>query len=648
MKKLLYIFLLPIMTLAFFACDYNDQFDGLDEKEVIVNTQKYEHTIAAADITAIVNGLRQNRNAADSALANTLNTDKIFSDVAPASTLIPYALKAKYFSADKGSAANVTYDFKTNREDYLTQLSTPAHIFSVSDYIAVWGADYVESLSPAKAPTAEIPKILAAAYPSAEEGDYKNVDFYYSPNEPEEDIAEVFYLKADFEGLTAGSGVAVALDGWINNDVIGAKTWECRAYSGNQYAQASANNSGTLNEIWLISPQVDLTEGLAPIFTFDVTAGYYNAACLSIQISENFNGSEAGIATATWTDVSSNFTLPTGPTGGYGTLGTAGDMDLTAYNGKKIYVAFKYTGDGTTGNPATTTFQLDNIKISDIKSTMVIEGAARQYAAYQFTGGSWKAAASTVIVLQPADYTAMGVTNLTTANASGYLPQWLSMKYPYAQEGTLRTVVYKTGTGNAFYADNYLFNDGKWTLQSQIETRTEQFVFAGWNQAALGWVFDPTITVSLPRVTGNEPHVMKFVEYVHFEMPDKWCPKGTYVNEEHYYGFNAYYSQIGYGNDRVTYGDAAIKELEGNPTEMYKLMDERTKEAMPIFARLNWPVMQTHVAGIEQLLVVKIEHYFSNSDRRFHQHTLKCIKSGTSESDPAEYEWLGMEQIPSL
>jgi hypothetical protein len=45
---------------------------------------------------------------------------------------------------------------------------------------------------------------------------------------------------------------------------------------------------------------------------------------------------------------------------------------------------------------------------------------------------------------------------------------------------------------------------------------------------------------------------------------------------------------------------------------------------------------------------VRIEHYFSSSDRPYFEHTLKCIKSGTGESDPAEFEYIGKEQIPEL
>ncbi|MDR2449387.1 MAG: hypothetical protein LBD52_05440 [Prevotellaceae bacterium] len=264
-------------------------------------------------------------------------------------------------------------------------------------------------------------------------------------------------------------------------------------------------------------------------------------------------------------------------------------------------------------------------------------------AIYTYNGTAWAPYENT-IALNPADYDAMGVSGLTAATAPNYLPQLLAIKFPYTQEGTVKTVVYGSKTGNpGGLAAEYQYTAGVWTPMAAVVKKTEQYVFS-----SQGWMFDPTITLTLKRVSGgNEPNLMKFVEYVRTQTPDKWFPKGTYTNEEHYYGFNAYHAQVVYGNDRTLYGDPAIKACTSND-EKYALFDERVEEAFPVFARLNYPTMQTHVSGVEQLLKVRLEHYFSSSDRRYFEHTLKCVKSGTGESDPAEFEYVGREQIPAL
>ena len=646
MKKLLNIFLLPLLALAFTACDYNEQFEGLDEMEKIKNVAKYEYTITATDVTTIANALNANKKKADSLMATALRSAGAFTDAAPASALVPYALKNQFKAADKGSSALVTYQYRADRPAYLVQLSTGAYVLARADYQAVWGADFVESLTPSKAPSAQIPGILAARFPAAVAGDYKNVEYTYSNQEPEMDVAEVFYLNTNFEGISSGTNVAVALPGWINKDILGAVYWQCRAFSGNQYAQVTSNNSNAENEVWLITPQVDLSQAAEPDFSFDMTTGYYNASCLSLQISEDFDGTEAGIDSATWTDVTDQFTLPVGPSGGYGTLGSVGSIKLTTYAGKKIYIAFKYTGDGR-GNVATTTIQIDNVKVSERKVTMTVGGTGIQRGVYQFTSGQWRSAGSNIIMLQPADYSTMGIgTYMTTANAPNYLPQYLALRFPYAQEGTVYTMVYKTSSSNYYNADEYVLEDGKWAPVSLVSTRTEQFVFASW--AAGGWLFDPTVVQVIDRVSGNEPMLMKAIDYIHYQTPDKWYQKGTYINEEHYYGLNAYYAELQYGNDRITYGDPEIVALKDNETARYALFDKRVADIMPIFASLNYPEMKDNVSGIQQVLKIRILRYYSSSRQDYVEITLNCVKSGTGESNPAQFEFVSMDVVPTL
>jgi hypothetical protein len=638
--KIVKIFSLLIVTALFAACNYNeDNFPGLDDLSRPKNVSSYEYTITSADITTIVNALRANKNQEDSIIANALNSSKTFSSAIPSNRLIPYALKSLYYSADLGSSAKVTFPYSPDREENLDKLSLASYVLNTDDYKQIWGSttDYVSALTPAKSPATEIPIILAAKKPDAVSGDYAVVQYNYSENEPEVSIGEVKYLFTDFEGIASGSGVATVIDGWSNIDSKGSIFWQTRAYNGNQYSQVSANNSKTENEVWLRTPVIDLTQAINPKFSFDITAGYYNANCLSILVSEFTIPAIA----PTWTDISSKFTLPTGPTSGYGTLTSAGEMDCKAYAGKKVSIAFKYTGNGI-DNSATTTYQIDNVKLSETKNSVNVTSSVVQYGVYQFDGSTWKAVAASnnISILQPEDYAAMGITNLTTAQAPNYLPVWLTQKFPYAQEGYERTVVFRTSS-SANYADKYVFTAGKWISASTTENRTEQYVVS-----SQGWMFDPTIVLNIKRYV-NTDAIQKFIDHVHNNMEGKWYPYPGRINEEHYYGFNAYYGQIAFDNNRTLYGDDEIKNLATNE-EKWALFEKRVEEAFPIFASINYPTLQTHVSGVEQLLKVRIEHFFSTSDRRYFEHTLKCIKSGTGTGTPAEYEYVGKEQIPGI
>lgn len=153
------------------------------------------------------------------------------------------------------------------------------------------------------------------------------------------------------------SGKPSEINGWLNVALQGTYTWTTKSYSGNFYSQFSANKAPGVCEGWLITPALAVKENM--VLSFSVCIGYYNAECLQVLISTDFDGTEEHIKDATWKDVTADFTLPKEPTSGYGKFGPAGETKLTEYAGKDIYVAFKYLGDGTDGK--TTTYQVDDV-----------------------------------------------------------------------------------------------------------------------------------------------------------------------------------------------------------------------------------------------------------------------------------------------
>ena len=85
---------------------------------------------------------------------------------------------------------------------------------------------------------------------------------------------------------------------------------------------------------------------------------FANGYPLKAMISTDYDGTTAGIATATWTELP--FTKPTVNDVSV----RSGAIDLSGYTtSDNVRIAFKYTGSKTTGG-ITTTLQLDNIKIT--------------------------------------------------------------------------------------------------------------------------------------------------------------------------------------------------------------------------------------------------------------------------------------------
>lgn len=642
MKKIFYSLLSGLaFTVLLGACtDFNDQFEGLDTKTKPTNLAAYTYKLLDADYAAISkSALAVAKNRADSTAAKSIASNKYFTNTVPSSTNTPHLLKTKYPYADLGSTAAITSSFGEDRPSYFSELTT-VNILGEADYKTAWGGvNYVSSFTPAVSPTAKLPAYLAAKFPTATNGQYKFVEYNYSGTEATTQSTEVTYFSEDWTSHTyLPSPYAVIADnGWMSKDVLGTKNWLNRTFSNNYYAQVTSNSSNQKNEIWMISKEIDLQTAVAPKFTFDITVGYWNANCLSVWVSENFNGTEAGITTATWTNISSNFTFPETPTNAYGVLASAGIADLTAYKGKKVRVAFKYIGDGRSATDRgtdplkTTTYQIDNIKVSETKVALSVASTEKQYAVYTFNGSNWVAAASSFVALQPADYTLMGLPYISSTNAPLYLPQLLSQKFPFALESNVKTVVYKSGS-NPTYAGlmQLTFTNKAWVSNTFKIERTEQFIYTN-----DGWVFDPTINLPLVRVSGDNPYIMKFIDYVRTKTPEKFFQKNTYINEEHYYGFSAYYAQIICSADRTTFGDPAIKALTTDAAK-YVLFLDRVKEAMPLFTQLNFPNLTTDVSGIQQYVIFTIASYYSSSKTGTLTIKMKCTKSGTG-STPAEY-----------
>jgi hypothetical protein len=164
-------------------------------------------------------------------------------------------------------------------------------------------------------------------------------------------------LNEIFTGATVD--VNFTTNGWLNANKVGERYWQGKEFSTNKYVQATAYGAiSPTMESWLVTPGVTLTTPKK--LNFDSKAGYYKHAGLTVWVSTNFDGNNANLFTATWTQI--NPTIATSPANAYGEWVNSGDVDLSAYSGT-IYVLFKYTGNNTT---QTTTFQLDNVNIVDL------------------------------------------------------------------------------------------------------------------------------------------------------------------------------------------------------------------------------------------------------------------------------------------
>jgi len=137
------------------------------------------------------------------------------------------------------------------------------------------------------------------------------------------------------------------LAGWLNIPEVGGVYYQGYVGTAGSLASITAYKAAsTPVTSWLISPLIAIPAGTAtpPYLSFGCTYGYANGATFGVYVSTNYNGSSLTPSTATW--VKLPYTAPNGTTN-YPALISSGNLDLSAYAGKSIYIGFRYDGTAT-------------------------------------------------------------------------------------------------------------------------------------------------------------------------------------------------------------------------------------------------------------------------------------------------------------
>lgn len=150
---------------------------------------------------------------------------------------------------------------------------------------------------------------------------------------------------------------------YINDAAVGSKYWIAKTFSSNKYIEMTSFGSGGANNTYLFVP-VNMTT--ASTFSFKSNMGYWNGAVLKVYYVLAADYTPGGKVDVTkMTNITSNFTIPTTPTSGYGTTFTAsGNYAIPATVTGNGYFVFEYAGNANAFPAVTTTLQLDNILVN--------------------------------------------------------------------------------------------------------------------------------------------------------------------------------------------------------------------------------------------------------------------------------------------
>ena len=596
------------------GCKYNDDnFEGLDDMTQPTNLMKIEYTLTDADYATISSNSTNKKIATDAGVSKDLEnvkTNMYLTEKITGADYIPAFLLDKYYTADKGSSAKITYKYKEAMSSLLSEYASVKYLKPTdAEYKLVYGENAFAPYLNEKT-EGQMSKILNEKFKDAEKGTAVFVDYKLGEGQLENPL-----MWQNFEALPTGD--LKELKGWFISST-GDTQWKVTSYDDNQYVQYSANGTKGACVGWMVTPAISVTAG--DYLAFDVTVGYYNASCLSVLISENFDGKNVG--TANWVDVTSDFSIPTKPTSGYGTFASAGKVSLSAYAGKKVYVAFKYEGDGA--NKKTTTYQIDNIMVGT--SIPANSLSTPTYAVKVYDGKNWKNKSNNVYVLTYADYGDMGQSKryfTSDVPAVNHLPAYLSKMVAYPVDGDARVVVYRFYNGKALniYSDEYTYSAEKarWELNTRIVDKTEQFVLSDGK-----WNFDPSTVVTLKAK--GDAETSTFYQTIVDWVKEHYSEYVTsYGNNEYYYGSSAYQNNFDFRPDKwkvqnpAAYGTMSDDDLK-------KLMFERLPEAfLPALQSLYGDA--DVVEGVDVIYTINFGIY-DGSDA---QYTIKYKVTGKGQ-----------------
>lgn len=621
---------LSLLGVAIVACDpLEDIYQEIDSEGVTVVNEKEEYVLTSADYETISKAaLKDAKTKADTALANKVKSELALNSFASGDKYIPAVLTSLYPSWGNGSTIGVTYQFQGDASELETKYANLDWTsLSDEDYINIWGADApVRFLSPSHGVN-EIPALLKNKFPNAVEGAYVSVDYKYASEEPSWTGSVNPVFSENFESQTKDEDIN--LKGWVQQCTVGKRTWQAKLNSGNLYAQFSANGYSDGEVVsWLVTPAIAVSSADLNL-TFDLKYGYYNADCLDVLVSTDFDGND--VAAATWTEVTdqfADFDKIDKPSSGYGdALVNVGSMSLASYNGQSVYVAFRYTGNGP--KAATTTVQIDNVTVSNLKWTNRPETEDR-IALFAFNGSSWKASSDDdVVLLTNEDYDAMGAPGTnnnfsSSIDPDNYVPQFLSAYLPYAQNGDEMAVLYKFYNSSekvtTLESRVYTFN-GSWAPITNIVTKEkETYIISGGK-----WMFSPII-----NVTPTKEQLQKLVDWVAENHPGYVDAK--YKDSEYWFGASANYMNFNItmykrlSNDP----DGILKAMSDDEAKAY--LQEMLAEGARQFMELNYPNAETQMNGADLYYALTLTVY---DDGAYYLYTyrFKSLGKGQFEQD---------------
>ena len=326
--------------------------------------------------------------------------------------------------------------------------------------------------------------------------------------------------------------------------------------TSNYGAKASAyiNKTNYESESWLVTSEIDLSSATSPYVSVDWAGNYFSG------------------------------------------------NDVEDYLG--IYVSTDYE-DGAD-------FNVDGTKA--LKANVATDS---KLAIYTYDGSAWSIPSS-ILVVNPSDYKAMGISSNSFSSSNKpatYLPAFFKTNLPYALEGAQAAAVYYYGS--TLEAVEYTYTDGAWATSATYTTSTGQFI-----KSSDGWMYDPCVTLNLPYdrsdATAKEFYQM-VTDWVweNIDRKQNGCEnKGegyvtSYGNNEYYTGSSAYYNNVDWRASKATAQTSAYDGMTDE--QVFEQMQQNLIDTYGKVLALKYPEAKP-IDGVDVIYTINFVAYYSKEN----------------------------------
>ncbi|MDO4335831.1 MAG: hypothetical protein Q4C37_08395 [Bacteroidales bacterium] len=658
--------ILSAVALGIASCgenSWNDKYlDGFEGGADFSNVQTLDYTFTDADYENLA--------------ANSANVDKakaadVYDDLKALGSLhyfnaaitpaeyIPNFLTDpdfKYFTLSEGSSINITYKIAKNLPEEMIGLNAAKQwSLSEEDYMEVYGSEenYAPAFSPSHSAANYLPNMLGKQYPNATAGDYVVVNYSsadYDPNfgteEKFEETDVLGDIKKDDDIKVSGVVTGICKQGFILTDKGGSilvyigKNYDINAYAIGEQLEVSGKvgsyNKGFQLPASSVINKVGKTDVTYPAPVVMTGADIDNA----IQRTEDFTAEYVQF-TGTLS-ISGNY-YNVNIEGAATATGSLYQFPADLYPGLEDGGKYTFTGYFSSISNSSGAPKFFNILVTEITAAGKSASAPRKvvnvaatdyYAVYKFDGSAWSVP-SNVVVLQPSDYIEMGSSygNLQDDQPERYIPMFMSKKYPYAESGDSKFVVYRYYSNKAtnLRCEEYTFDGNAWInsiSNGGVVDETNQFVYRNGQ-----WNMDPSIELTLPAGR-NQPTSTWFyqavVDWVNANVPNASNFVDSYGTAEYYSGCSSYQ-----GNVNINTAYAAISgnsDYSGKTQEEIEtIMKKRFEtETGPGALSTLYPNMAP-VGDLQPTVTITFTAWCTGGVNNVYTIVFKCVSKGKFE-----------------